>query len=121
MSDSEGLVIFSSRSWKSDKGLYNRYTGEFTPAEGVTMTDDEINTYVEAMNTAVSYKLQATTLIQDTDYYSLILPDGAPYNEEDVIEPGSMETSSASSESSESSESGESAQSSESSESETSN
>ena len=35
LSDSEGLVIFSSRCWKSDRGFYNRYTGEFTPAEGL--------------------------------------------------------------------------------------
>lgn len=39
MSDSEGLVIFASRSRKSDKGFYNSYTKEFTPAEGVSMTD----------------------------------------------------------------------------------
>ena len=64
------------------------------------MTDDQIDTYVDAMKTAVSYKMQATTLIQDTDYYSLILPDGAPVNEADIIEPGSMETSSGGSESS---------------------
>ncbi len=100
LSDSEGLVVFSSRSWKSDRGLYNSYTGKFTPADGVTMTDDQIDTYVDAMKTAVSYKMQATTLIQDTDYYSLILPDGAPVNEADIIEPGSMETSSGGSESS---------------------
>lgn len=90
MSDSEGLVIFASRSWKSDKGFYNSYTGEFTPAEGVSMTDSEIDTYVDAMKTAVTYKLQATTLIQETNYYGLILPDGAPVNEEDIIPEGSM-------------------------------
>lgn len=90
LSDSEGLVIFVSRSWKSDKGFYNSYTGEFTPAEGVSMTDAEIDTYVDAMKTAVSYKLQATTLIQETNYYGLILPDGAPVNEEDIIPEGSM-------------------------------
>ncbi len=96
LSDSEGLVVFTSRSWKSDRGLYNSYTGEFTPAEGVTMTDEEIDAYVDAMKTAVSYKMQATTLIQDTDYYSLILPNGAPVNAEDIIEPGSMQTPSGS-------------------------
>ena len=60
------------------------------------MTDEEIDAYVDAMKTAVSYKMQATTLIQDTDYYSLILPNGAPVNEEDIIEPGSMQTPSGS-------------------------
>lgn len=90
LSDSEGLVVFSSRSWKSDKGFYNSYTGEFTPADGVTMSESEMETYVDAMKTAASYKVQATILIQDTNYYSLILPDGVPYNQEDVIKPGSM-------------------------------
>ena len=41
LSDSEGLVIFTSRSWRSDRGFYNRYTQTFTPAEGVTMTQEE--------------------------------------------------------------------------------
>lgn len=90
LSDSEGLVIFCSRSWKSDKGFYNSYTGEFTPAAGVNMSQDDIDTYVDAMKTAVSYKLQATTLIQDTNYYKLILPNGAPVNEADIIPAGSM-------------------------------
>lgn len=90
MSDAEGLVVFCSRSWKSDKGFYNSYTGEFTPAKGISMTDAEIDTYVDTMKTAVSYKLQATTLIQETNYYGLILPNGAPVNEEDIIPEGSM-------------------------------
>ncbi len=53
LSDSEGLVVFTSRSWKSDRGFYNRYTGTFTPAEGVNMTQDEIDTYVSAMKKLV--------------------------------------------------------------------
>lgn len=34
LSDSEGLVIFTSRSWRSDRGFYNRYTQTFTPQRG---------------------------------------------------------------------------------------
>lgn len=75
LSDSEGLVIFSSKSWQTDLGFYNSYSGLFTPAKGNSMDITETESYVRAMNTAVDYKLQATTLIQDTDYYSLILPD----------------------------------------------
>lgn len=75
LSDSEGLVIFSSKSWQTDLGFYNSYSGLFTPAEGSSMNSTETESYVQAMNTAVDYKLQATTLIQDTNYYSLILPD----------------------------------------------
>ena len=40
------------------------------------MTQENIDNYVESMNTAVEYKLKATVLIQDTNYYQLILPDG---------------------------------------------
>lgn len=76
LSDSQGLVIFSSRSWKSDYGFYNSHTGTFTPADGISMTQENIDNYVESMNTAVEYKLKATVLIQDTNYYQLILPDG---------------------------------------------
>ena len=34
LSDSEGLVVFSSRSWRSDRGFYDRYARSFTPAPG---------------------------------------------------------------------------------------
>lgn len=74
LSDSPGLVIFSSRSWKSDYGFYNSHTNTFTPARGVTMTDENMNDYVNAMNTAVECKLNTTILIQDTNYYKLIMP-----------------------------------------------
>ncbi len=71
-SDSSPLVIFSSSSWKTDKGFYNRYTREFTPAEGNTMSDSEIEEYVSAMRKIVSYKLQASALILEEDYYNIV-------------------------------------------------
>lgn len=73
-SDSAPLVIFSSSSWLTDKGLYNRYTGEFTLAEGVKMTDSEIEEYVSAMKKVVNYKLQASALIVEEDYYNIVFP-----------------------------------------------
>ena len=60
LSDSEGLVIFTSRSWRSDRGFYNRYTQTFTPAEGVTMTEEEQDQYVSTMKKLVEYKLACT-------------------------------------------------------------
>jgi len=72
LSDSEGLVVFTSRCWKSDKGFYNRFTGEFTPAEGVTMTADEQEIYVSAMKKLVSYKLDSTALIVENDFYDCV-------------------------------------------------
>ena len=72
LSDSEGLVVFSSRCWKSDRGFYNRYTGEFTPAEGVTMTAEEQENYVSAMKKLVDYKLDSTAMIVENDFYNVV-------------------------------------------------
>lgn len=72
LSTSEGLVIFSSRCWKSDKGFYNRFTQTFTPAEGVTMTAEEQETYVSAMKKLVSYRLDSTALIVENDFYDIL-------------------------------------------------
>ncbi|MCI8304855.1 MAG: LTA synthase family protein [Lawsonibacter sp.] len=69
LSDSEGLVIFTSTCWMTDRGFYNRYTKEFTPAEGVTMTAEEQENYVSAMKKLVSYKLGSTELIVENNFY----------------------------------------------------
>lgn len=74
LSDSEGLVIFTSRSWRSDRGFYNRYTQTFTPAEGVTMTQEEQNQYVSTMKKLVEYKLPCTPMIVENDFYNLLFP-----------------------------------------------
>ena len=72
LSDSEGLVVFSSRCWKSDRGFYNRYTGEFTPAAGVTMTAEEQESYVSTMKKLVQYQLECTELIVENDFYNYV-------------------------------------------------
>ena len=72
LSDSEGLVVFTSTCWKSDRGFYNRFTQEFTPAEGVAMTAEEQEGYVAAMKKLVSYKLNATHLIVENNFYSAV-------------------------------------------------
>lgn len=72
LSDAEPLVIFSSSSWLTDKGLYNRYTGEFTLKEGVTMTQEEIKEYVDKMKKVVNRKLQASLIIIEEDYYNIL-------------------------------------------------
>ena len=74
LSDSEGLVIFTSRSWRSDRGFYNRYTQTFTPAEGVTMTQEEQEQYVSTMKKLVEYKLACTPMIVEDDFYNLLFP-----------------------------------------------
>lgn len=74
LSDSEGLVIFTSRSWRSDRGFYNRYTQTFTPTEGVTMTQEEQDQYVSTMKKLVEYKLACTPMIVENDFYNLLFP-----------------------------------------------
>jgi len=71
LSDSEGLVVFSSRCWKSDKGFYDRFTGEFTPSAGVTMTAEEQESYVSTMKKLVGYKLDSTAMVVENDFYKL--------------------------------------------------
>jgi len=72
LSDSSPLVLFSSASWLTERGLYNRYSGIFTPAAGVTMTDTETTEYVDYMKTIVKRKLQASVSIVEQDYYQII-------------------------------------------------
>lgn len=71
LSDAPGLVIFSSRSWLTDRGFYDRYTQTFTPAEGGTMTPEEQAAYVDAMKRTVQYKLGCTEKILNSDFYRL--------------------------------------------------
>lgn len=72
LSDSEGQVIFHSRSWLTDKGYYNRYTQEFTPAAGVTMTAEEQESYVDSMKKQVTNKLSCTEIIIENDFYDYV-------------------------------------------------
>ncbi len=77
LSDSEGLVVFTSRCWKSDRGFYNRYTGEFTPADGVNMTAEEQESYVSAMKKLVQYKLDCTDMIVENNFYDHVFGSGS--------------------------------------------
>jgi len=74
LSDAEGMVVFSSRCWKTDKGLYNRYTQKFTPAEGVEMTEEEIKDYVERTKTLAGYRLDCTDKIVENNFYEYLFP-----------------------------------------------
>ncbi len=76
LSDSEGLVIFSSRCWKSDRGFYSRFQQTFTPAEGVTMSASEQESYVESMRTLVSYRLESTDRLIESNFYDYVYGDG---------------------------------------------
>lgn len=72
LSDSEGLVVFTSRCWMTDRGFYNRFTGQFTPGPGISMTAEEQDSYVSAMKKLVGYKLDSTPLIVENNFYDVV-------------------------------------------------
>jgi len=65
LSDSDPIVIFSDRSFITDKGRYNSLTEQFTPNEGVTVEEG----YVDKINTIIYKKYQMSRLILENDYY----------------------------------------------------
>lgn len=74
MSETDPVVIFFSNSWLTEKGTYDRYTGTFTLAEGVSMSEEEQNVYVENMKYLVECRLRLGQLIIENNYYSTAVP-----------------------------------------------
>ena len=72
LSDSEGMVVFSSHCWLTDKGFYNRFTGEFKPAKGVEMNAEEQESYISSRKTLATCKTNLSPMIVDTNYYDLL-------------------------------------------------
>jgi lipoteichoic acid synthase len=68
-SNKDPLVIFSNRSFISNKGRYNAATKEFTPSPGVTVPED----YRKNMSAAIDRKFTYSGLILDNDYFSKVL------------------------------------------------
>ncbi len=68
LSDSSPLVIFSDRSFITDKGRYNAITGEFIPNKGVELEEG----YVEKINKIIYKKYQMSRLILENDYYKTV-------------------------------------------------
>lgn len=69
MSDSEPLVLFSNRSWITDKATYNSTTGEFK-LENNNIVNDE---YKKNISEKVNAKFKYSTLILDKNYYAILL------------------------------------------------
>lgn len=65
LSDSEGLVIFSNRSFITDKGRYNALTKIF---EGEDAEED----YVSNISKIIYNKYQMSRLILENDYYRIL-------------------------------------------------
>ena len=67
-SDTEPLVFWPDHSWKTDKGVYDSSTRQFTPAEGVTVSAN----YAEATAARVSNKLAYSKAVQTQDYFNYV-------------------------------------------------
>ena len=70
MSDSDSLIIFSDRSWITDKGRYNAVSKKFT-----SFGEDVSNEYIERINAIVSNKYSMSANILDKDYYKYVFKE----------------------------------------------
>ena len=68
-SDAEPLVIFSDRSFLTDRGHYDSITREFTPAEGVEVPEG----YQQAISDEVDRRFYYSTMVLDHDYYGIVV------------------------------------------------
>lgn len=68
LSNTSSLVIFSNRSFITDKGKYNSITGEF-----ISNTGEEVSKeYIDKISTIIEGKVQISKLILEKDYYRTI-------------------------------------------------
>lgn len=61
----EQIVIFSDRSFITEKGRYSSVTGEFIPNDNVTVEEN----YAEKISEIIYQKYKMSALILDNDYY----------------------------------------------------
>jgi phosphoglycerol transferase MdoB-like AlkP superfamily enzyme len=69
LSDSEPLVMFSDRSFITDKAFYNAKTNEVTSFIGENIEDS----YIKETAETVILKFKYSSMVLDTDYYRIIL------------------------------------------------
>lgn len=69
LSSTEGLAIFSNRSWVSDQGTYFANSKKFVPNSGVEVSDE----YINYINNEIANKYTISKLIIDNNYYKYIL------------------------------------------------
>lgn len=76
LSDTQPLVFWTDASWLTEKGFYYSAEGEFTPADGVVMTDEEREAYIERMTLIVQAKLSYSKSAANNDYFGALFgPD----------------------------------------------
>ena len=68
LSDSEGLVVFSNRSFITEHGHYNARTDEFTPYDDEAVPES----YAQAIMTQVNDMFYYSAVVLQYDYYSTL-------------------------------------------------
>ncbi len=71
-SDSEGLVVFSSRCFRCDLGFYNSFNQKFTFNEGVNLSDSAKESYIARMKNLATNRLAMTRKILNSDFYDYV-------------------------------------------------
>lgn len=73
LSNTEGIAIFSNRSWVTDIGSYNSSTRQFTIKEGKELTNETEEEYARRINNRVANSFTISKLLIENDYYKFIL------------------------------------------------
>ena len=68
-SQQEPLVLWPDHSWKTERGLYDASTGQFTPAEG---QEEVSQTYIDGINAVVSNKITYSRWVLDQDFFNAV-------------------------------------------------
>ena len=67
-SDDDHIVIFSDRSWITNKGKYDSIKNKF-----ISNSDEEVNKeYIDMINEIVSDKFSVSSTILDTNFYERV-------------------------------------------------
>ena len=75
LSDSDPLVIFSNRSFITDKGKYNAVKRSFTSFDNIKVDDK----YIERINADIYNKYKMSRLILEKDYYGILKEKGIEF------------------------------------------
>lgn len=65
LSDAEPIVLWNNHSWKTDKGYFNKTTGEFTPDEEETIDEE----YIARISAIVNDKKKFSENVVKFNYY----------------------------------------------------
>ena len=80
LSDSDPLVIYSNRSFITDKGRYNSVNKKFYPVDGLDENFNE-EEYVKSINSIIYNKYKYSKLILETNYYKSLKNELVKLNE----------------------------------------